>query len=443
MAARPLHFIWLVDCSGSMSLDGKIQALNNAINESLPHMQEVADANPNAQVLVRTLRFSHGAEWLGTDATPLEKFKWRDLEADPLQSGSADADIVFMLDTSGSMSDEIDAVKKSCEDFATHIAKAGARVRLGLIGFDIGGHRGSPKAAYTVHNLSRYTIGVWPLSIPQDFSKNIQSLSLRLFGGSGCYLANKDTVDIFPHVVRAFGGSPNTKILVIISDEMGGNDGLTAICGQLKDANITAHVLGVSGSKGAHEAMAIHTGGQFWDIRKSKGRHDFTNLLDTVAQTIAREISKKLADGTTSAGTDMGMALTMLAEQLKIPPMPQRALPPVIVLITDGQPTDDFDAGLNTLMAEPWGKRAVRIAIAIGKDADHTTLQKFIGHTELKPLHAGNPDALVRYIKWASTAVLKTASSPASQDNGPLARGMNVPIPSPPPADAPEDGEVW
>src|ERR1700683_1465271 len=39
MAARPLHFIWLADGSGSMRVDGKIQALNNAIREAIPHMQ--------------------------------------------------------------------------------------------------------------------------------------------------------------------------------------------------------------------------------------------------------------------------------------------------------------------------------------------------------------------------------------------------------------------
>ena len=39
LASRPLHFIWVADCSGSMSVDGKIQALNNAIREAIPHMQ--------------------------------------------------------------------------------------------------------------------------------------------------------------------------------------------------------------------------------------------------------------------------------------------------------------------------------------------------------------------------------------------------------------------
>ena len=33
LATRPLHFIWIADCSGSMSVDGKIQALNTAIRD--------------------------------------------------------------------------------------------------------------------------------------------------------------------------------------------------------------------------------------------------------------------------------------------------------------------------------------------------------------------------------------------------------------------------
>ena len=104
----------------------------------------------------------------------------------------------------------------------------------------------------------------------------------------------------------------------------------------------------------------------------------------------------KWADLQTEGVTDLGRALAMVAEQLRIPPMSDRALPPVLVLISDGQPTDDFNKGLQALMNEPWGKKAVRIAIAIGEDADTEVLQKFIGHPELKPLQANNPEALVR-----------------------------------------------
>jgi len=114
-----------------------------------------------------------------------------------------------------------------------------------------------------------------------------------------------------------------------------------------------------------------------------------------------------------------------------MPPMSDRALPPVLVLISDGQPTDDFEAGLKALMEQPWGKKAVRIAVSIGRDVDDEVLQKFIGNSELKPLNANSPEALVKHIKWASTAVLKSASSPAATADIPAgADTANVPIPT-------------
>ncbi|MBD0371117.1 MAG: VWA domain-containing protein [Pyrinomonadaceae bacterium] len=141
--------------------------------------------------------------------------------------------------------------------------------------------------------------------------------------------------------------------------------------------------------------------------------------------------------------TDMGKALMMVAEQLRIPPMTDRALPPVLVLISDGQPTDDYASGLQALMAEPWGRKAVRISIAIGEDADTEVLQRFIGNPELKPLQANNPEALVKYIKWVSTAVLKSASAPASQTTDSAQAGMNVPIPILPDSEPSSADDVW
>ena len=130
--------------------------------------------------------------------------------------------------------------------------------------------------------------------------------------------------------------------------------------------------------------------------------------------------------------TDLGKALSMVADELKIPPMTERALPPVLVLISDGQPTDNFESGLKELMEQRWGQRAVRIAIAIGNDADNDVLQKFIGNTEMKPLIATNAGMLVKQIKWVSTVVLKAASQPMSQTRDAPKPTTNVPIPTAP-----------
>ncbi len=142
-----------------------------------------------------------------------------------------------------------------------------------------------------------------------------------------------------------------------------------------------------------------------------------------------------------NGSTDMGRALRMAADTLDVEQMPRRGLPPVLVLISDGHPTDDFASGLQQLMAQPWGKKAVRIAIAIGDDADEEVLQRFIGHPEISPLHAHNPADLVKFIRWASTAVLQAASAPATQVSN-AAAATNVPLPAPPPASEDVD-DVW
>jgi uncharacterized protein YegL len=93
------------------------------------------------------------------------------------------------------------------------------------------------------------------------------------------------------------------------------------------------------------------------------------------------------------------------------PPMPERALPPVLVLVSDGQPTDDYQAGLRALMATTWGPRSLRLAVAIGRDADRDVLQQFIGYgTGHAPLQADDPDAIIDAIQWATTAATRMAA---------------------------------
>ena len=93
--------------------------------------------------------------------------------------------------------------------------------------------------------------------------------------------------------------------------------------------------------------------------------------------------------------------------------MPARALPPVIVLLSDGQPTDDYKKGLEKLKKLPWFKKSVKIAISIGRDADDDVLVEFTGNRELV-LQANNPTALVKMIKWASTTA-SMVSAPSSK----------------------------
>ena len=117
-----------------------------------------------------------------------------------------------------------------------------------------------------------------------------------------------------------------------------------------------------------------------------------------------------------SAGgeTSMGAAFRMLGEALSEEAMPGRQLPPIIVLASDGYPTDDFEAGLEALFAAKHAESAIRLAVAIGGEADFEVLERFIRRANMKPLRANNASELVRHIKWATTAPVKTTSSPTN-----------------------------
>ena len=189
MEYRPVHFFWLLDCSYSMSINGKIGALNFAVHEAIPEMRQVASENASAQLLVRVITFSAGAQWHVRIPTPIEQFEWSDITAD----------------------------------------------------------------------------GV----------------------------------------------------------------------------------------------------------------------------------------------TDLGAALRMVARELQSPPMPARAMQPVLALVSDGLPTDDWRSGLHAVDSTPWGKRTIRVAVSIGKDADTAMLNEFLADPQVKPLQADNPTQLARAIRWASTVAVQ------------------------------------
>jgi len=152
-------------------------------------------------------------------------------------------------------------------------------------------------------------------------------------------------------------------------------------------------------------------------------------------------------DLTAGGVTAMGKAFQMVAEQLKVPPMDPRGLPPVLVLISDGAPTDNANQGLQAIMAEPWGQKSVRLAIGIGEDANYNMLERFIGNPEIQPCHAGNSDQLAQYIRWASTVAIQASSSPhapgMNDQQGLTVVATQLNIPAPPPVSNGQSQDIW
>lgn len=133
--------------------------------------------------------------------------------------------------------------------------------------------------------------------------------------------------------------------------------------------------------------------------------------------------------------TDLGAALRELAAQLNSPPMDQRAFPPALVLISDGHPTDDVEAGLSAFGKSMWGPKAQRFAVAIGPDADRTMLSRFINDPEIRVLDAWNAQELKDMLQYVSTAVVRGSM---------LAEGQSKAILlPPPPVSADHLGDTW
>lgn len=123
------------------------------------------------------------------------------------------------------------------------------------------------------------------------------------------------------------------------------------------------------------------------------------------------------SDLTIGGTTAMGHAFKLVAEAMeKLENEKAKGYPPVLALISDGQPTDNYKNNLNKLLQTQWGKRAVKISIAIGDDADENILREFMGNSEYQLLTAQNSTELAQRIKFISTEVLKSVSSDKSNN---------------------------
>lgn len=382
MSSRPLHFFWLCDCSGSMALDGRIQALNAAIREALSHMQQIAGANPMANVLCNTLRFSSGVRWASDEPTAIDQYSWLDLQADELPRTAAfSAEFRNRLEREGAQTGDvqISLLWNNYNDLDLHVICP------------------SGEEIYFAHKRSR-------CGGELDVDMNVSPTS----------------AEPVENVYWPAGGAPEGHYKAYVHHYK--NHGMHGCT----DPTLYK--------------VAISAGGEVREFTGQISHDKRSSPAELVHEFDLNPNSKQPAGlGAGGGNTAMGAALYAMAEQLRMPPMPSRGLPPVLVLISDGQPTDDFEGGLAALMAQNWGKHSVRLAIAIGEDADEGPLKKFIGHSEIPVLKARNPKELTRYIKWASTTALQASSAPSVQ-GGESKPGAPAIGPMP---DAAGETEIW
>jgi uncharacterized protein YegL len=85
------------------------------------------------------------------------------------------------------------------------------------------------------------------------------------------------------------------------------------------------------------------------------------------------------AEGGTPMGATFSAMKYLIEDEVQIP---SRSYKPTIVLVTDGIPTDDYESRMHELINDGRSSKAFRIAMAIGDDADHNMLSKFVSTPE-------------------------------------------------------------
>lgn len=116
--------------------------------------------------------------------------------------------------------------------------------------------------------------------------------------------------------------------------------------------------------------------------------------------------------------TQLGSALCELNDKLskeKFLKAKSASTAPVILLLSDGQPTDDYKPALETLKQKRWFKYAIKCCIAIGNDADQDVLAEFTGDPNAV-ITVHTPEALRKWIKVVSLTSTQIGSHSYTRD---------------------------
>lgn len=131
-----------------------------------------------------------------------------------------------------------------------------------------------------------------------------------------------------------------------------------------------------------------------------------------------------------SGCTALGEALSLLAQKVdeevtKTTSEIKGDWRPLVFLMTDGQPTDNLERGLDNFRKRKFG---MVVACAAGQGADTKTLQKITEN--VVQLDTADSATIKAFFKWVSASI--TSSSKSIDDTGTDSMTMNE-LPPPPP----------
>lgn len=114
------------------------------------------------------------------------------------------------------------------------------------------------------------------------------------------------------------------------------------------------------------------------------------------------------ATGMTPMGAAIGLARQIIEDKEQVP---SRAYRPVIVLVSDGLPNDNWEQEFEAFKQSERAQKATRMAMAIGNDADETMLKEFINDLEAPLFKANNANDIIKFFRAVSMSVTSRSRS--------------------------------
>ena len=115
------------------------------------------------------------------------------------------------------------------------------------------------------------------------------------------------------------------------------------------------------------------------------------------------------ADGPTSLGAMLNSLNEKMSRKAFLGDNPCGYLAPGVIILSDGEPTDDWKGPLEKLRKNNWFKNAIKIAFAIGDDANKEVLSEICGSTEAV-ISIDDPEKIRSYIRLVTATVSKTGT---------------------------------
>ena len=208
--------------------------------------------------------------------------KKRAKRAAPVRVGTIPADIIFVIDTTGSMSDKIQGLLATCERFSDEIARRDIDYRIAIIAF------GDLTVLGDTIEGTPFTRKV------EVVKKSLRGIPRNSGGGN----EGESSLEALAKALRYECRNEAVKVAILITDEPPHvrNYRVEDVARMLRDAEVTTFC--IAPDLGAFRHIAKTTGGEFFLVGRNT---NFLSIIDRLGKAVSRKVEAKYLETQTRA----------------------------------------------------------------------------------------------------------------------------------------------